>query len=551
MELKMRKTLILSLLTIFIIGGSILTGQQLTEVNTDVFVRKQNYNETRMLLEWKQPATANITKYMVVVEKKDLRQPDRTQNFGNNTSTLNSNDPILQDPKGDVFGEFKPDLDFKSNGTFYISIGGRGGSADLINLLPGNDYYFKIYGFTDDVSLDPSGNNLTMIYNAGPFPTLSEEISVNPGDFRVTSVSTSSITLQWNEVEGAEQYLILASDGRPVQTGDESNDPADKYTYFNPDYDRDQNVSFRTDAYNFNGQEPFRVSNAKVVYNGDGGFGPVKSVTITDLNKGTEYHFRIISLNKDASDGSENYYTQNNPTAFARTLDYEAIPGIQDYNVRISKFTGSSLDLSWMKGDGAGSMVVVKEGSSISAMDMPVSGNVYSGSNNNFNLAPSIGAGRVVYQGQENRTTVTGLTGLATYYIRVFAYNGDPTIGTAGFNLNTALNNPVSTSIFKAKNVAGNETFEMVGNFELSSITPNPAKDKIYFNVIVNKEEQPFLIEIFTVNGERIMTVLNNTYLKLGDNPFTVPFFNIASGNYILKVTSGEDIVLTPFTIVQ
>jgi hypothetical protein len=113
------------------------------------------------------------------------------------------------------------------------------------------------------------------------------------------------------------------------------------------------------------------------------------------------------------------------------------------------------------------------------------------------------------------------------------------------------LNNPVSTSLFKAKNVAGNETFEMVGAFELSQITPNPAKDKIYFNVIVNKDEQPFLIEIFTVNGERILTVLNNTNLKLGDNPFTVPFFNIASGNYILKVTSGEDIVLTPFTIVQ
>lgn len=547
----MRKTLLLSLLAIILLGGNVLFSQQQAEFNKDVFVKKQNYDETRMLLEWKQPATANITKYMVVVERKNLNGADLRQDNSSRSTITSSNDPILQEQKGDVFGEFRPDLDFKSNGNFYISFGGRGGSADLINLLPGNDYYVKIYGFADDISIDPNGANYSMIYTAGPFPTLSSEISANPSDFRVTSVNTSSITLQWNEVPGAEQYMILASEGTSVQTGDERNDPADKYTYFNPDYDRDHSVSYRFDAYPFNGQEPFRVSNAKVVYNGDGGFGPLKSVTITGLNKGTEYHFRIINVNKDASDGSENYYTVNNPTAFARTLDYEAIPGIQDYNVRISKFTGSTLDLSWLKGDGAGSMVVVKEGSSISAMDMPVSGQVYSGSNNNFNLAPSIGAGRVVYQGQENRTTVTGLTGLATYYIRVFAYNGDPTIGTAGFNLNTALNNPVSTSLFKAKNVAGNETFEMVGAFELSQITPNPAKDKIYFNVIVNKDEQPFLIEIFTINGERILTVLNNTNLKLGDNPFTVPFFNIASGNYILKVTSGEDIVLTPFTIVQ
>jgi len=547
----MRKTLLLSLLAIILLGGNVLFSQQQAEFNKDVFVKKQNYDETRMLLEWKQPATANITKYMVVVERKNLNGADLRQDNSSRSTITSSNDPILQEQKGDVFGEFRPDLDFKSNGNFYISLGGRGGSADLINLLPGNDYYVKIYGFADDISIDPNGANYSMIYTAGPFPTLSSEISANPSDFRVTSVNTSSITLQWNEVPGAEQYMILASEGTSVQTGDERNDPADKYTYFNPDYDRDHSVSYRFDAYPFNGQEPFRVSNAKVVYNGDGGFGPLKSVTITGLNKGTEYHFRIINVNKDASDGSENYYTVNNPTAFARTLDYEAIPGIQDYNVRISKFTGSTLDLSWLKGDGAGSMVVVKEGSSISAMDMPVSGQVYASSNNNFNLAPSIGAGRVVYQGQENRTTVTGLTGLATYYIRVFAYNGDPTIGTAGFNLNTALNNPVSTSLFKAKNVAGNETFEMVGAFELSQITPNPAKDKIYFNVIVNKDEQPFLIEIFTINGERILTVLNNTNLKLGDNPFTVPFFNIASGNYILKVTSGEDIVLTPFTIVQ
>ena len=547
----MRKTLLLSLLAIILLGGNVLFSQQQAEFNKDVFVKKQNYDETRMLLEWKQPATANITKYMVVVERKNLNGADLRQDNSSRSTITSSNDPILQEQKGDVFGEFRPDLDFKSNGNFYISLGSRGGSADLINLLPGNDYYVKIYGFADDISIDPNGANYSMIYTAGPFPTLSSEISSNPSDFRVTSVNTSSITLQWNEVPGAEQYMILASEGTSVQTGDERNDPADKYTYFNPDYDRDHSVSYRFDAYPFNGQEPFRVSNAKVVYNGDGGFGPLKSVTITGLNKGTEYHFRIINVNKDASDGSENYYTVNNPTAFARTLDYEAIPGIQDYNVRISKFTGSTLDLSWLKGDGAGSMVVVKEGSSISAMDMPVSGQVYASSNNNFNLAPSIGAGRVVYQGQENRTTVTGLTGLATYYIRVFAYNGDPTIGTAGFNLNTALNNPVSTSLFKAKNVAGNETFEMVGAFELSQITPNPAKDKIYFNVIVNKDEQPFLIEIFTINGERILTVLNNTNLKLGDNPFTVPFFNIASGNYILKVTSGEDIVLTPFTIVQ
>jgi hypothetical protein len=547
----MRKTLILSLLAIILLGGNVLFSQQQAEFDKDVFVKKHNYDETRMLLEWKQPATANITKYMVVVEGKNFSGADLRQDNSSSSTTTTSNDPILQEQKGDVFGEFRPDLDFKSNGNFYVFSGGRGGSADLINLLPGNDYYVKIYGFADDISIDPNGANYSMIYTAGPFPTLSSEISANPSDFRVTSVNTSSITLQWNEVPGAEQYIILASEGTSVQTGDERNDPADKYTYFNPDYDRDHSVSYKFDAYSFSGQEPFRVSNAKVVYNGDGGFGPLKSVTITGLNKGTEYHFRIINLNKDASDGSENYYTVNNSTAFARTLDYEAIPGIQDYNVRISKFTGSTLDLSWLKGDGAGSMVVVKEGSSISAMDMPVSGQVYSGSNNNFNLAPSIGAGRVVYQGQENKTTVTGLTGLATYYIRVFAYNGDPTIGTAGFNLNTALNNPVSTSLFKAKNVAGNETFEMVGAFELSQITPNPAKDKIYFNVIVNKDEQPFLIEIFTVNGERILTVLNNTNLKLGDNPFTVPFFNIASGNYILKVTSGEDIVLTPFTIVQ
>lgn len=96
-------------------------------------------------------------------------------------------------------------------------------------------------------------------------------------------------------------------------------------------------------------------------------------------------------------------------------------PSIQASGLSISNVTNTSADLSWTNGNGLGRIVVIREGSAVTAT--PTNNTTYT-SSPAFGSGSDLGGGQyVVYAGSGNSVSVTGLTPGETYFFAVFEYN--------------------------------------------------------------------------------------------------------------------------------
>ncbi|MGB3005466.1 MAG: endonuclease [Chitinophagaceae bacterium] len=96
-------------------------------------------------------------------------------------------------------------------------------------------------------------------------------------------------------------------------------------------------------------------------------------------------------------------------------------PSIQTSAASITGVTNNSMDISWTNGNGTNSLVVVKAGSAV--VGTPASGTAYI-SNVNFGAGQTIAAGEyVVYNGNSNSVSLSGLSAGTTYYTSVYSFN--------------------------------------------------------------------------------------------------------------------------------
>ncbi len=227
-------------------------------------------------------------------------------------------------------------------------------------------------------------------------------------------------------------------------------------------------------------------------------------------------------------------------------LGYYTPPTNQSSNITTWDVRNTSMSISWANGNGNGTMVVVKTGNDFNANDIPQSGEYYTGYNTNFSSAPEVvpgsNGGRIVYYGSGNNISMTGLTALTRYRIRLFAYNGNPATATAGFNQSTATNNPFVQRTARFKEIfAQDDLFPESENSV--SIYPTPANDYINF-FIHNFDECSPEIRMFDVNGkeyqikpEIIHSNRETTFLKLRLNDFV-------SGIYDLVINFNDEIII-------
>lgn len=236
------------------------------------------------------------------------------------------------------------------------------------------------------------------------------------------------------------------------------------------------------------GNSPDVGSGEYVVYNGTG-----TNVGITNLQPATVYHFAVFEYN--GSGFTARYLTSSFLAHNASTL---SAPASGSANL-VPSATPNSITLNWQKGNGDNRLVVVKEGSAVTAT--PVNLAVYP-ANSAFKSGAQIGAGEyVVFSGSGNSVTVTGLDPQKTYHISIFEYNGTtgPVYNTANVLSGTATTSSVLPLNWVYFNASPRDGHNLLGWGTNSEI--NTAHFVVERNITGNQFEAIAVIPATTGNG--------------------------------------------------
>jgi len=158
------------------------------------------------------------------------------------------------------------------------------------------------------------------------------------------------------------------------------------------------------------GQQP--LPGEYIIYN-----SAFTSFYLTALSPATQYYFAVFEYN--GSGVTTEYLTSQFLTANATT---SAIPTVQVSNAQFTTVTTNSVNFSWTSGNGQRCLVVVREGSPVTAD--PVNSQPYA-VNAVFGTGAITGAGNyTVYASTGNSSTVTGLKPGTDYYFAFYEFNG-------------------------------------------------------------------------------------------------------------------------------
>lgn len=191
------------------------------------------------------------------------------------------------------------------------------------------------------------------------------------------------------------------------------------------------------------------------------------NVTITNLVHSTTYYFRVYEFN--GTNFNTVYNTTNVLEGSGTTL---SPPTVGSTNL-IATPTGNTASLTWTRGNGTRSLVILQQGS---ATTDPVQYTNYTASTN-FGSGSAVGSGRVVYFNTSNVVNVTNLLPNTQYFYRVVESNGPsapvydlanaltgsfttagaPTVGSSAFSVPTIEGNQFSRSFTK-----GNGTSRLI-----------------------------------------------------------------------------------------
>jgi len=232
-----------------------------------------------------------------------------------------------------------------------------------------------------------------------------------------SSLATTSYTVGWERGDGNYVLVVAKQGGAPTAPSDS--------TAYNAD------AAF--------GSGDTTAAGSYVVYKGTG-----TSVPVTAMIAGTEYHFAVYEFNGVTT---PNYRTSDAPTDSQHTLAAE--PTTQVSSIAVGTVNEATLaSITWTDGNGAGRLLVVKEGSAVDSF--PLDGSNYT-ANATFGSGTEIGTGNyVVHDGASPLASLGGLTRDVIYHFRAFEYNG--TLGTtANFFTDSATGNPISQTT-KASN---------------------------------------------------------------------------------------------------
>lgn len=258
-------------------------------------------------------------------------------------------------------------------------------TVNVTNLQPNTTYFYKVVENNgSSYPIYDLTTTLTGSFTTGGAPT-------GPATtFSVTNLDGNRFRINWTRGNGS-QILVVASQS-PTFNG--SGLPANGVDYT-------ENVQFGLG-------NPVGTNNY-VVYEGTG-----TSVTVTGLVHSTTYYFRLFEFNGTITNTVYNVadFLSGSGTTFSP-------PTVGSTNL-IATSTGNSASLTWTRGNGTRSLVILQTGST---PDNPIDYTNYSASTS-FGSGSAIGTGRVVYFNSSNIVNVTNLTPNTTYFYKVVEANG-------------------------------------------------------------------------------------------------------------------------------
>lgn len=326
-----------------------------------------------------------------------------------------------------------------SDGNYVIAIVNGTGSFNVTSLQPNTTYHVNAYEF--------NGSNEPAYLRTSPakisFTTPDAPGAVTPtiaaSNAVVNNVDGNKLTFKWTNGNG-EKRIVVMKKGSPVTFV-----PSNATTYT-------ANASFGSGTDLGSGQYVVLNSNAN-------------TVDITNLEPSTTYYFAVYEFSGTGS--LLRYLTTQSLAATAAT---SSAPTTPTYGV-VTTAGSAQLTFGWMNGNGAGRIVVMKEGSAVTAV--PSNLNVYP-ANATFTLGAQMAAGEyVVYAGPNTTVTVTGLQN-KTYYYRIFEYNGTaaPVYNTADVVAGSAIVSstlPVKLLHFTVREQNGKTMLQWATSQEMNS----------------------------------------------------------------------------------
>ena len=325
-----------------------------------------------------------------------------------------------------------------SDGNYVVISSNGTGSSPVYNLKPLTTYYvsaFEFNGSTEPAYLRGVLSTFSFTTIDIPGATVPTTPSLNP---IFTGVDGNKLTFKWTNGNGEKRIVVMKKDS-PV-----SFVPASTTSYT-------ANAAFGTGT-NLG-------DNEYAVYNGIG-----STVDITNLQPASTYHFAVFEYNGSGS--LIRYLTSSTLTANSATA---MSPSVNSHDINATT-TVNSLALSWQNGNGSGRIVVMKEGSAITATPFNLS--VYP-ANAVFTNGSQLAAGEyVVYAGTGNSVTITGLS-QKTYHYSVFEYNGiaAPVYNTTALTGSASVGStlPVNLEYFVAKEKDGKVVLDWATSQEINN----------------------------------------------------------------------------------
>jgi hypothetical protein len=312
-----------------------------------------------------------------------------------------------------------------SGGNYVVWLGGGTGYLTATNLKANTNYFvsaFEYNGSAQPAYLKTEPATFSFTTPDVPGATVPTTPATNP---IVNSVDGNRLTLKWTNGNGGKRIVIMRKDA-PVDFM-----PSSSTNYI-------ANNAFG------NGMD---LGGAQyVVYNNTG-----SSVDLTNLLPSSTYHFAVFEYN---GTGDLIRYLATSLTGAAST---SSAPIVVAGGINAVTSSGQMV-LSWTNGSGSGRIVVMKEGSAITAT--PADMSVYP-ANAAFKSGSQMAAGEyVVYAGNSNTVTITGLTNNVLYHYRIFEYNGSaaPVYNNAAAVIGSATPSsalPITLLYFNAKEAAG------------------------------------------------------------------------------------------------